>query len=150
MRMDTARTNTPAGYPVRRSATSAWRVGKWDPKMLGYSWISSAGRFFQGASYRITSGGVGPGCIHTHLDQSIKSIGLAIVLDWCEWWRFGKPERWTFGRAKIWRLFIGHLVSLRARKSMLWFLEIHENAHHGACLFAMFRSSLRYLPKNQA
>ena len=24
MRMDTARTNTPAGYPVRRSATSAW------------------------------------------------------------------------------------------------------------------------------
>ena len=24
MRMDTAWTNTPAGYPVRRSATSAW------------------------------------------------------------------------------------------------------------------------------
>ena len=24
MRMDTARTNTPAGYPVRRSATPAW------------------------------------------------------------------------------------------------------------------------------
>ena len=24
------------------------------------------------AAYRITCGGVGPGCIHTHLDQSIK------------------------------------------------------------------------------
>ena len=31
------------------------------------------------AAYRITCGGVGPGCIHTHLDQSIKVSRMRIL-----------------------------------------------------------------------